>query len=457
MTSTAKQHNKFFGTDGIRGITNQGNITAEVALKLGSAAGTVFRNGNHRHLVVIGKDTRLSGYLLEPALTAGFISVGMDVLLVGPMPTPAVSMLTKSLRADLGIMISASHNLYQYNGIKIFDSKGVKLDRETEDVIENLILGYPENIIFSSPDALGKAKRLDDAPGRYIEFAKNTFPKSKALNGIKIVIDSANGAAYHIAKKIFWELGAEVIHIAATPDGFNINADCGSTHPELLAREVLKHKAHLGLALDGDADRVILVDEKGALIDGDKILATIAIYMKSKGELKGNAVVATHMSNIALEKYLNQNGIQLIRTDVGDKYVAKTILANGYNLGGEQSGHIIIPEFSATGDGIVAALQVLSSFVDSKCTTISELCHNYTPAPQVLRNLKCNTNQSNFLHDPKVKEKIDAISSKLDSNSRILIRPSGTEPLIRIMVESHDNDLINKVISEVEEEILNFI
>lgn len=455
MTST-KHHHKFFGTDGIRGIANQGNITAEVAMKLGAAAGTVFRNGNHRHLVVIGKDTRLSGYLLEPALTAGFISVGMDVLLVGPMPTPAVSMLTKSLRADLGIMISASHNPYQYNGIKIFDSKGVKLDRETENLIETLILGYPKNIIFSAPDGLGKAKRLDDAPGRYVEFAKNTFPKSKALSGIKIVIDSANGAAYHIAKKIFWELGAEVIHICATPDGSNINADCGSTHPELVAREVVKHKAHLGLALDGDADRVIIVDENGALIDGDKILATIAIYMKTKGELNGNVVVATHMSNIALEKYLNQNGIELIRTDVGDKYVAKTILENDYSLGGEQSGHIILPEFSATGDGIVAALQVLSSFVDSKCSTISELCHKYTPAPQVLRNIKYTPNQSNILHDAKVKARINEISSKLDSNTRILVRPSGTEPLIRIMVESHDNDLVNKVISEIEEEILNF-
>jgi phosphoglucosamine mutase len=442
----------FFGTDGIRGIANKGAITPEIALKLGSAAGTIFTKGSHRHLVVIGKDTRLSGYLLEPALTSGFIAVGMDVLLVGPMPTPAISMLTKSLKADIGIMISASHNPHQYNGIKIFDSKGIKLDKKTERDIEKLILEYPNNIALASPEKLGKATRLDDAPGRYIEFAKSTFPKSKTLSGIKIVIDSANGAAYQVARKIFWELGAEVIDIGNNPDGFNINQDCGSTHPEYVRKATIEHKADIGIALDGDADRVILVDEKGNTIDGDKILATIAVYMKSKNQLNRNTVIATHMSNIGLEKYLSANGIELIRTDIGDKHVSKVMIDQNYNLGGEQSGHIILSEFAATGDGIIAALQVLASFVCSKCKTISELCHKYTPVPQVLHNIKYNPDKKNILEEPSIKQKIKQIEARLDENSRLLIRKSGTEPVIRIMLESQNQSIVDDLIESIKSE-----
>lgn len=445
----------FFGTDGIRGISNKGNITAEVALKLGVAAGTIFRNGNHRHLVVIGKDTRLSGYLLEPALTAGFISMGMDVLLVGPMPTPAISMLVKSLRADLGIMISASHNTYEYNGIKIFGKTGAKLDKKTESAIEKLITEYPNNIEFSSPDTLGRATRLDDAPGRYIEFAKNTFPTDKTLNGLKIVVDSANGASYHLAKKIFWELGAEVIHIGNKPDGFNINKECGSMHPEFARDTVLSSKADIGVVLDGDADRVIIIDEKGHIIDGDKILATIALYMKSKGKLNHNTVVATHMSNIGLEKFLHIHDIKLVRTDIGDKHVARELESGNYSLGGEQSGHIIIPKFSSTGDGIVAALKILSSFVESKSKSISNLCDLYKSVPQVLHNVKYDYDKTPIAKINSIVEKISKAEDLLQSNGgRILVRQSGTEPVVRIMIESTDQNLTQKIISDLESEIL---
>lgn len=443
----------FFGTDGIRGIANQGNITADVAMKIGVAAGTLFKNGNHRHLVVIGKDTRLSGYLLEPALTSGFISMGMDVLLVGPMPTPAISMLVKSLRADLGIVISASHNPYQYNGIKIFSRTGSKLDKKTETKIEELINNYPNNIKFASPENIGKATRLDDAPGRYIEFAKNTFPTGKTLNGIKIVVDSANGASYHIAQKIFWELGAEVIHIGNKPNGFNINENCGSMHCEYARDVVISNKADLGIVLDGDADRVIIIDEKGDIIDGDKILATIALYMKKKGTLKKNTVVATHMSNIGLEKFLCQHGIKLLRTDVGDKHVSRLLEKEGYSLGGEQSGHIIIPKFSSTGDGIVAALEVLSSFGESNATTISELCNRYESVPQILHNIKyCNSKPSPETLE-SVSRKLSEASDSLKNNGRILLRRSGTEPLVRIMIESSDKILVKEIINDLSSEI----
>ena len=364
---------KFFGTDGIRGIANNGIMTAEVTMKFGAAIGTIFRTGHARHKVVIGKDTRLSGYLLESALTAGLISVGVDVLLVGPMPTPSVSMLTKSLRADFGIVISASHNPFQYNGIKVFDSKGLKLDAATEEKIEDLIIEYPNNIAFASPETLGKATRLGDAPGRYIEFAKNTFPKGKTLNGLKLVIDSANGSAYHLVKNVFWELGADVIQIANKPDGFNINERCGSIHPEFGVASVLRHKADLGIILDGDADRVLLIDETGTIINGDQILSIIALNMKKSGELFNNTVVATHLSNISFERYLNEHGITLVRTDVGDKYVMKAMYDNGYTLGGERSGHIIISNFCFSGNGIIAALQVLAAFIKSSSGKISKM------------------------------------------------------------------------------------
>ncbi|MCH9753410.1 MAG: phosphoglucosamine mutase [Alphaproteobacteria bacterium] len=443
----------FFGTDGIRGIANEGNITADIAMKLGAAAGTIFKNGTHRHLVVIGKDTRLSGYLLEPALTSGFIAMGMDVLLVGPMPTPAISMLVKSLRADLGIVISASHNPYQYNGIKIFGRTGSKLDKDTENKIEDLITNYPKNIKFAPPENLGKAERLDDAPGRYIEFAKHTFPEGKTLHGLKIVVDSANGASYHVARKIFWELGADVIHIGNKPDGFNINQDCGSMHCDYAREAVLFNKANLGIVLDGDADRVIIIDEKGNIIDGDKILATIALYMKSQGTLAKNTVVATHMSNIGLEKFLNQNDIQLLRTDVGDKHVSRLLEKEGYTLGGEQSGHIIIPQFSSTGDGIVAALKVLSSFVESNIKTISQLCNTYNSVPQILHNIKyCNSKPSPETLE-SVSRKLSKASDSLKDNGRILLRRSGTEPLVRIMIESSNTNLVQDIIKDLSSEI----
>ena len=448
---------KLFGTDGVRGIANEGNITAPLALKLGSAAATLFTKGEHRHLVVIGKDTRLSGYLLEPALTSGFISAGMDVLLVGPMPTPAISMLTKSLRADLGIMISASHNPYQYNGIKIFDSKGEKLSEDLENKIEDLINDYPNNIIFAKPEKLGRAYRLDDAPGRYVEFAKNTFPKYINLYGVKIVIDSANGAAYHIAHKIFWELGADVIHIGNAPNGFNINKNFGSTDTRALAAKVIETKSNLGVALDGDADRLILVDEKGNVIDGDQIIATIANYMKAKNILKNNSVVCTHMSNIALENFLNSQEIKVFRTDVGDKHVYKKLLEVGANLGGEQSGHVILNEFSSTGDGIVAALQVLANYVESNYIPISKLCNKFNRIPQIMKNVSCSAEQLENFNEKKIISKIDEIESKLDKNSRLIVRKSGTEPLVRIMVESLNIKRAKEIISEIEMSVLGLV
>jgi phosphoglucosamine mutase len=438
---------KFFGTDGIRGIANEGVITAEVAMKLGMAIGTIFKNGHHKHKVVVGKDTRLSGYLLEPALTSGFIAVGMDVLLVGPMPTPSVAMLTKSLRADLGIVLSASHNPFQYNGIKAFDARGLKISLEIEKEIEELILSYPKNISFADPKNLGKAKRLDDAPGRYIEFAKNTFPKGKNLNDLKIVIDSANGAAYHIVKNVFWELGAEVIQIGNEPDGLNINENCGSMHPRAAIEAVLSNKADLGIALDGDADRVVLIDEKGNLIDGDKILAATATHLKSQGRLLKNTVVATTMSNLGFEKYLTEQGIKLLRTDVGDKYVAKAMSDGGFNLGGEQSGHIIISDFGFTGDGIIAALQVLANFVTSEVKTISELYNKYEALPQKIFNIKCDDVRSSTKEE--LNELMKKFQDELGSHGRVSIRKSGTEPVIRVMIEAESAKIIENIFARV--------
>lgn len=439
---------KLFGTDGIRGISNQGVMTADISLKLGAAIGTVFNRRHKKNLVVIGKDTRLSGYLLEPAITSGFISVGTDVLLVGPMPTPAISMLIKSLRADMGIMISASHNPYHDNGIKVFDANGVKLEKKIESEIEKIIAEYPNNIEFASPDQLGRAKRLDDAPGRYIEFAKSTFPKTKTLKNLKIVIDSANGAAYHVAEKIFWELGAEIISIENKPDGFNINKNCGSTHPEHLQKSVLEHEADLGIALDGDADRLMLVDNKGQLINGDKILAVIALYLQKLNKLRDNVVVATHMSNISLERFLKQHDITLNRTDVGDKFVYREIIKNNLSLGGEQSGHIIIPEFGSTGDGIIAALQVLASFIASDKKTLSEFFNIYTDTPQILYNIPIKSTTT--LESNSLTEAIKNIEKKLGTLGRVLIRKSGTEPLIRIMIEHPNEDTINESLEMIK-------
>jgi phosphoglucosamine mutase len=441
---------KIFGTDGIRGMANKGNMTADMALKVGMAAGSLFTRGAHRHRVVIGKDTRLSGYLLEPALTAGFISVGMDVILVGPMPTPAVSMLTRSLRADIGVMISASHNPYYDNGIKLFGPDGYKLSDEMELAIEQRIGSNLPQRFLSGPDALGRARRLDDAQGRYIEFIKNTFPKGKSLEGLKIVIDCANGAAYHLGPTILWELGAEVIPLGVMPDGFNINAGCGSNYPEQLSRAVLEHNAHLGIALDGDADRLIVCDEKGKVVDGDQLMALIATSLHCQNLLKGGGVVATVMSNLGLEYYLQGVQLHLKRTQVGDRYVMEAMRKDGYNLGGEQSGHIILSDYTTTGDGLLAALQILAVIVE-KNRPASEVCNLFAAFPQVLRNVSYTDMIP--LDAPSVIAAIKAGEEKLRNSGRVLIRKSGTEPLVRVMAEGQNLDLVNQVVNDITGEM----
>ncbi len=436
---------RYFGTDGIRGTANKDPMTAEIALRVGMAAGRHFTRGEHRHRVVIGKDTRLSGYMLEPALVAGFVSVGMDVILVGPMPTPAVAMLTRSLRADMGVMISASHNPYQDNGIKLFGPDGYKLSDEVEAEIEaRMDNGYAADLAPS--DALGRAQRLDDAEGRYIEFAKNTFPGRRTLEGLKIVVDCANGAAYKVAPTILWELGAEVIPIGVSPDGFNINDGCGSTATELMRKEVVRHGADLGIALDGDADRVLISDETGALIDGDQLLALTACCCRKEGRLKGDRVVATVMSNLGLERYLSGIGIGLDRTAVGDRYVVEHMRAHDLNVGGEQSGHIILRDFSTTGDGIIAALQILSAIV-GRGEPASRVCRLFEPLPQLLRNVRFEGKPP--LDDPQVREAIREGEHRLSAHGRLLIRKSGTEPVIRVMAEGDDEGLVAAVVNDI--------
>jgi len=435
----------YFGTDGIRGTANTPPMTPDIALKLGMAAGHVFLRGDHRHRVIIAKDTRLSGYMVEPALTAGFIAVGMDVVLVGPLPTPAVAMLTHSMRADLGVMISASHNPYYDNGIKLFGPDGFKLSDATEHAIEALMQNG--NVLLAPPDKLGRAKRLDDAKGRYIEFVKNTFPKQLRLDGLKIVIDCAHGAAYQIAPAVLFELGAEVIPLGISPDGFNINRDCGSMHPEHLCGEVIKHGADLGIALDGDADRLVMCNEKGELIDGDQLMAMIAVYWHKKGLLKGRGIVATDMSNLGLERYFATLGLQLHRARIGDRYVAEAMRANGYNIGGEQSGHIILSDHSTTGDGLVAALQALAVLLEAG-QPMSEISRQFTPLPQILRNVHYKLGAKPLEHK-KVKEAIASAEYMLGENGRILVRKSGTEPLIRIMAEGESAAQIDSLVSDI--------
>lgn len=437
---------KFFGTDGIRGRANQASMTAEIALKLGMAAGTFFTRGDHRHRVIIGKDTRLSGYMLETAITSGFLATGMDVFLVGPMPTPAIAMLVKSMRADIGVMISASHNPYHDNGLKLFDPNGHKLSDKTEKEIEQIMLN-PALVKLASSKDIGKATRIDDAPGRYIEFVKNTFPKSNTLDGFKVVVDCANGASYHLGGKILWELGAEVIEIGVTPNGTNINANCGSNHLELLSQTVVKNNADVGIALDGDADRIQMVDEKGKLIDGDKILALIACHLQQQNKLHDNILVATSMSNFAFEKYLNSKNIKVIRTDVGDRYVKAKMIELNASLGGEQSGHIIVGDYSTTGDGLVAGLQMLALIQDSG-KKASELNNIYTPLPQVLKNVV--PKYSNIMDDQNFQKIIKETQEKIKNKGRLLVRKSGTENLIRIMVESEDSKLIDESIRTIE-------
>lgn len=437
---------KFFGTDGIRGRANSGLMTAEVAMKLGMAVGSIFTRGEHRHQVLIGKDTRLSGYLFEPALTAGFIAVGMDVVLAGPIPTPAVAMMTKSLRADLGVMISASHNPYFDNGIKLFDASGLKLSNELELEIERLLSKDDLSHLYVRGELLGRARRLNDAAGRYIEFVKNTFPKKLSLNGLKIVIDCANGAAYNLGPAILYELGAEVISIGVSPDGFNINENCGSGNLLALQQKVIETGADLGIALDGDADRVEIVDEKGCVVGGDQLIAMIATYAKQNHHLKGEAIVATSMSNLALEHYLRKLDIGLIRTDVGDRYVALAMQEHKCNVGGEQSGHIILSDFTTTGDGLIAALQVLSILLNQH-QPLSMITKLFEPFPQLLRNVRFTGVSP--LKKAKVKSLIAYCEAKVQPNGRLLIRKSGTEPMIRIMLEGSDMALLQELADEL--------
>ncbi|HXP13337.1 MAG TPA: phosphoglucosamine mutase [Stellaceae bacterium] len=433
-----------FGTDGIRGIANAEPMTADTALKVAMAAGLVLKRGEHRHLVVIGKDTRLSGYLIEPALTSGFISMGMDVVLVGPMPTPAIAMLTRSLRADLGVMISASHNPYQDNGIKLFGPDGFKLSDAIESAIES---AFDRAASGRAPvNALGRAKRLDDAGGRYIEFVKNTFPKGLRLDGLKVVVDCANGAAYKVAPTVLWELGAEVVPMGVAPDGTNINSNCGTLSTQAMQRAVVDQRAHLGLALDGDADRLVVSDEKGRLLDGDQLMALIATRWRKTGRLAAAGIVSTVMSNLGFERYLTGIGVKLARTQVGDRYVVEEMRRLGCNLGGEQSGHIILGDHSTTGDGLIAALQVLAAIVETGAQA-SQVCNVFEPVPQLLRNVRVNGGAA--LESKDILAAISAGQSRLGTKGRLLVRKSGTEPLIRIMAEGEDKLLVTSVVEEI--------
>jgi phosphoglucosamine mutase len=438
---------KFFGTDGIRGLTNSEPMTAETALRVGQAAGAHFLRGDHRHRVVIGKDTRLSGYMMESALVAGFASVGMDVVLLGPMPTPAVAMLTRSMRADLGVMISASHNPFADNGIKLFGPDGYKLSDEDEQAIERRLEKEPRR---ARPEMIGRANRIDDARGRYIHFAKSTFPEQLRLDGLKIVIDCANGAAYHVAPEALWELGADVVALGVTPNGTNINDGCGSTHPEALQAKVIEERADIGLALDGDADRLMVADQNGRLVDGDQLMALIALQRKRRGLLKGGSVVATVMSNLGLERRLAEKKIGLIRTQVGDRYVLEAMREKGCNVGGEQSGHIILTDHSTTGDGLIAGLQVLAVLVEDG-KPASEILNQFEPVPQLLKNVRFNGGAP--LDAASVKKRIAAAEAELKGHGRLLIRKSGTEPVIRVMAEGDDEALVERLVDDICEAV----
>jgi phosphoglucosamine mutase len=435
---------KLFGTDGIRGTANSEPMTADTALKVAMAAGLVLRRGDHRHLVVIGKDTRLSGYLIEPALTAGFIAMGMDVVLVGPLPTPAIAMLTRSLRADLGVMISASHNPYEDNGIKLFGPDGYKLSDDMEASIEAQVGRAGE--WRADAHGLGRAKRLDDAGGRYIEFVKNTFPRGLRLDGLKVVVDCANGAAYKVAPTVLWELGAEVVPLGVSPNGLNINRDCGTTATAAMQRAVIEERADLGMALDGDADRLLMVDEHGQLLDGDQLMALIALNWHGSGRLAASGTVATVMSNLGFERHLGKHGIALTRTAVGDRYVVEEMRRIGSNLGGEQSGHIILGDYSTTGDGLITALQVLAAIVETGAPA-SEVCNVFTPVPQMLRNVRFAGGAP--LESGAVSDAIKAGEERLGAGGRLLVRMSGTEPLIRIMAEGEDEAVVAAVVEEI--------
>jgi len=443
---------KLFGTDGIRGTANTEPMTAETALKAAMAAALQFRRGSHRHTVVIAKDTRLSGYMLEPALTAGFVSMGMDVILVGPLPTPAVAMLTRSMRADLGVMLSASHNPFQDNGIKLFGPDGYKLSDEIEAEIEaRMALPFAPDL--AAPRDLGRAQRMEDASGRYIEVVKSSFPRALRLDGMKIVIDCAHGAAYKVAPRVLYELGAEVVTLFNQPNGFNINDKCGATGPAAMRAAVVEHKADLGIALDGDADRLILADETGAQIDGDQIMALIGQSWAETGRLRGGGVVATVMSNMGMELHLKAQGLTLARTAVGDRYVVEHMREHGFNVGGEQSGHVVLSDFATTGDGLLAALQVLAC-IRQTGRPASEVLRVFQPLPQLLKNVRYDAATGiRPLDADSVKAAIRAGEDRLAGVGRVLIRKSGTEPLIRVMAEGEDDTLVNRVVDDICEAV----
>ena len=434
---------QYFGTDGIRGRTNVGAMTAAIAMKVGQAAGTRFLRGDHRHRVVIGKDTRLSGYMLENAMVAGFTSVGMDVVLLGPMPTPAVALLTRELRADVGVMISASHNRYEDNGIKLFGPDGFKLSDEDELTIEAML---GQEIPLADAPEIGRARRIDDARGRYIHAVKASLPENVRLDGLKIVVDCANGAAYQVAPSAIWELGADVHAIGIQPNGKNINDKCGSTHLDLVRETVVASGADIGIALDGDADRLIVIDEKGAVVDGDQIMALLGTQLAARGALRGGGVVATVMSNLGLERCLAGHGLTLERTAVGDRHVLERMRSGGFNVGGEQSGHMILLDHATTGDGTVAALQVLAALVQSG-KRASELLHLFDPVPQLLRNVRFAGGKP--LDDARVKAVIAEAEAQLDGRGRLVIRPSGTEPVIRVMAEGDDAGEVDSVVAAI--------
>ena len=436
---------KYFGTDGVRGRANIGAMAPDIVMKIGMAVGQLYRRGGHRHRVVIGKDTRLSGYMIEQALTAGLLSAGMDVFLLGPVPTPAVAMLTRSMRADLGIMISASHNPYHDNGIKIFGPDGYKLSDEQELDIEALI-DDSSRVKLASSAEIGRAKRIEDAGARYIEFAKRTYPGESNLDGMRIVIDTAHGAAYKTAPTALWELGAETIELGVNPNGTNINEKCGSTAPELMCEKVREIRADIGIALDGDADRVIICDEKGHVIDGDQIMALVASSWAQRGQLKGGGLVATIMSNLGLERFMEGQGLSLARTKVGDRYVVEHMRGHGFNVGGEQSGHIVLSDYATTGDGLLAALQVMAEVV-RQGKPVSEVCKLFDPLPQVLKNVKFKGGKP--LEDHAVKLAIAGAEMRLGNHGRLVIRPSGTEPLIRVMAEGDDSKLVHEIVDDL--------
>ncbi|MEX6507091.1 phosphoglucosamine mutase [Jiella sp. M17.18] len=435
----------YFGTDGIRGTANRHPMTAEVAMKVGMAAGIAFQRGSYRHRVVIGKDTRRSGYMIENAMVAGFTAAGMDVFLLGPMPTPAVAMLTRSLRADIGVMISASHNPFEDNGIKLFGPDGYKLSDEIEARIEALI-DEDLSARMQVGAGIGRAKRVDGDIYRYIEFAKRTLPRELSLEGFRVAIDCANGAAYKVAPEVLWELGAEVVKIGVEPDGVNINRNCGSTAPAALSAKVKEVRADIGIALDGDADRVVIVDEHGVIVDGDQLMAVIAESWAEDGRLAAGGIVATIMSNLGLERFLEARKLQLARTKVGDRYVVEHMREHGYNVGGEQSGHIVLSDFGTTGDGLISALQILA-VVRRKSGTVSEVCKRFDPVPQVLKNVRFSGGEP--LERDRVQGAIAAGRDRLGNSGRLVIRPSGTEPLIRVMAEGDDAGLVNAVVDDI--------